>query len=153
MCTHLFHQFRIPGTGLAQRNLVKCLETVDIVVAEKDGNSKAGLLHRPFLHGVAKFRIGVEINEGADFSRDILNLLPYVVHVVVAAQSVLVQLHHLLVKCHPGKQVVHPKFFRSGCILINRAGQFRDPAIVCIHHIPSFFLASLVGQQSLSVEK
>ena len=126
---------------------------MDVIIAEQYRDAQTRVFHSLLLHDIAERRIGVEIDQGTDFGRDVNHLLPYVVHVVVAAQSVLVQLHHLLVKCHPGKQVVHPKFFRSGCILINRAGQFRDPAIVCIHHIPGFFLASLVGQQSLSVEK
>ena len=149
MGAHPLHKSGIPGAGLPQRNLVKGLEPVDVVIAEKYRNAQPGLLHGPFLHGVAKGWILCEINKGANFGRYVEHRLPYIVHIVIPADGILVQLHHLLPQRHPGKKVLHSKLFRGRCILIACRCLSR---IVLSHYIPGLFLPALVRQQALPVE-
>ena len=153
MRAHPLDQCRIPRAGLTQRNLVQGLETVDVVIAKEDGNPKPGLLHGLFLHGIPQRGVCVEINEGTDFGRNLLHGFPDIVHIVVPSQCILVQLQHLLMDGHAGKEILHTHIFRRRCVQIPRPPRVRPSLIIGLHHIPGLFLGAVVGQQAFAVEK
>ena len=123
LCCHatgLAGKFRVPCGAECQRDRIYCPETVYDIEAEEDRDSESGAFDSFFLHSVPELGIVAEVDQGAGFARDVGHYFVKVVHVVVPAEGVLVQLGDFFLQCHAGHQVCNSGVDGKGGVLVWR---------------------------------